>query len=181
MRMIALCMVVLAFFIFATSSFAEDITGRWALGSRYNYVVVDDADFKNNGNSYGLNFTYGISKHFALELEGDFFKVESKDNTKLVTYTLHSNMQLRKDVGVFTPYLVGGLGIQYFDYGILKVDDRKDKDVSFSYKLGGGIEYFCDQNWALNIEGAYVYGNTGGSATLDVYGWRYGGGVKYYF
>jgi len=180
-KIIGVLTVVIAGLTLLRPLFAQETENRWALGYRYGYVDVDDADFKSHGNSHNLNLTYILSDYLAFEFEGGYFKVKSKAGTKVEVFSLHGNFQLRTNISGFIPYLVGGLGTQYYDYGTLGSGDRKDKKYSFSYKAGTGIEYFLDDNWAVNLEVAYIYGNTGGNATLDVYSWRYGGGIKYYF
>ncbi len=162
-------------------AFSQDITGKWAIGYRYNYVYLDDDDFSKEGNCNGVNLTYGLNEYFTVELETDYFSVESKSGTKLGVTSSHANLQLRKSFKNFVPYLVGGLGFQYFKYSELGDGDRKDNNISYSYKTGGGLEYFFNKNLSMHTEAAYVYGNTGGGATLDVYGWRLGTGLKYYF
>jgi opacity protein-like surface antigen len=180
MGKLLLCFFSFALF-FVKPAFSQDITGRWAIGYRYNYVNADDDDFRKVGAANGLNLTYGINKNLAVELETDYFGFKSKSYTRLRVTSFHTNLQLRKSFKNFVPYLVGGIGFQYYRYSELGAGDRKDKIISYSYKTGGGLEYFINKNLAANTEVAYVYGNTGGNATLDVYAWRFGAGLKYYF
>ena len=184
---------LLLLIIFSSKAFSEDnsthhvdIAKRWAVGYRYGYVDADDADFRTstgnrNRGCQNLLVSYGINNNLTIEFEGSFFKLISMDSSELNTYSILANLQLRKKVGDFYPYLVGGVGGQFFDYKDLGGTDAKDKDASIAYKFGGGLEYFLNNNWSLNAEGAYIYGNTGGSATLDTYSWHYKTGIKYYF
>lgn len=182
MRKIFIVFLMLALFqILVKPAFSQDITGRWAIGYRYNYVNPDDEDFRKVSGSNGLNLTYGLNENLAIELEADYFSLKSKANTRLGVTSFHANLQLRKNFNNFVPYLVGGLGVQCYKFDELGLGDSRDKDVSFSYKTGGGLEYFFNKNLSIHTEAAYVYGNTGGSATLDVYAWRFGTGLKYYF
>lgn len=160
---------------------SQDIAGRWAIGYRYNYVNADDDDFRKAGGANGLNLTYGLNENLAVELEADYFGLKSKVHTRLGVTSLFANLQLRKSFKNFVPYVVGGLGVQYYKYSELGPGDRKDHSASHSYKTGLGLEYFFNKNLSIHTEAAYVYGNTGGDATLDVYAWRFGTGLKYYF
>lgn len=162
-------------------AWSEEIKGRWAVGSRYRYFDADDADFRGNGNAANLNLTYGLTDNLALECEGGYYRLKSKAGTRLGVYSFHTNLQLRANTKKIVPYLTGGIGFQHYRYRDIGEGDRRDKRFSYSYKTGAGAEYFINKNWAVNIEADYIYGNTGGKATLDVYGWQYGGGVKYYF
>jgi len=180
-RIFILVSILASFLILVRPALSQDIGGRWAIGYRYNYIFIDDDDFNKVNGSNGLNLTYGINENLAAELEADYFSVKSQAETRLGVTSLHANLQLRKSFKNLVPYLVGGLGIQYYKYGELGPGDRKDNSFSLSYKTGGGLEYFFNKNLSINTEAAYVYGNTGGSATLDVYAWRFGTGLKYYF
>lgn len=174
--------VILAVGLFSGLAMAQEKDdNKWALGTRYTYFDPDDADYTHNGNCYGLNLTYSFNDKIALELEGDYFKLQSKDNSKIGIYSIYANLQLKKRLKKFYPYLTGGVGLQHYSYGILQRNDTKDEDSSISYKYGVGLEYAIVDNWRVNFETTYAYGNTGGGASLDVYGIRYGIGLKYYF
>lgn len=162
-------------------AWCEEIKGRWGVGSRYRYVVSDDDDFKRNGNSANLNLTYGVTDNLAVEGEAGYFTLKSKAGTRVGVFSFHTNLQLRANLKKFTPYILGGLGFQHYNFSKLGDGDRSDNNYSYSYRTGVGAEYFINKNWALNLEADYIYGNTGGNATLDVYSWQYGGGVKFYF
>ncbi len=164
-----------------SAAWCQDIKGRWGLGYRYGFVDSDDADYKTNGNSHNLNLTYGLTDNLALECESGYYKLQSKAGTDLGVYSFHAGLQLRKEIKNLVPYLTGGLGFQHYGYSELGDGDRKDNNYSYSYRTGAGAEYFFTDNFALNAEVVYIYGNTGGNATLDAYGWQYGGGIKYYF
>ncbi|UCG35300.1 MAG: outer membrane beta-barrel protein [Candidatus Omnitrophota bacterium] len=176
-----LSIIFLANTAFALEIWDLGMKDRYAIGFRYYYDDVDDEDFKRDGNVYSANLTYSLNSNFALELETGHVKLKSKFGTELGVFATYLNLQIRKPIENWAPYLVGGIGGQFYDYGELKVTDKKDKSADFSYKVGAGLEYAFDKNWAMNVEYVYVYGNTGGSASLDTYGWQYGAGIKYYF
>jgi outer membrane protein W len=98
------------------------------------------------------------------------------------------------------PYGVLGLGTV-----IWSIDDttasgatagsvQTDIDTDFAVKLGGGVDWFINNNWILNFNAAYVFSSpeatvtataAGTSATVtdevDLDYWAIGGGVKYLF
>ncbi|UCD14868.1 MAG: porin family protein [Candidatus Omnitrophota bacterium] len=163
------------------AAFCQDKKNKWALGYRYSYVDADDADFKTHGNAHDLIVGYELTDNFAVEAEAGHFRLKSKSGTGLDVVTAHASLQLRLPSGKFVPYLSGGAGWMFYDYGTLYADDEKDNRNSFSYKAGAGMDFLLTEKLAFGGEVSYVYGNTGGGATLDVYHWRYGVGFKYYF
>lgn len=176
----AVCVFVMLLLV-CGSAWCEDIKGRWGVGYRYGFVNPDDDDFKSHGNAHYLNLTYGLTENIAVEAEGGYFRLKSKAGSEIGVYSLHADIQLRANLKRLAPYILGGIGFQGYKYDNIGSGDRKDKNISFSYEAGVGTEYFLSKNWALNLEAVYIYGNTGGNATLDVYSWQYGGGIKYYF
>lgn len=164
------------------SAYAQDTKGKFGLGYNYRYVAPDDDDFKTGGNNHSLDLTYGLTNNIALEAEIGHFMLKSKAGSKLGVYSFYPGVQLRMNpIKQFVPYLTAALGFQGYDYEKISGGDMKDKNFSLSYKTGGGVEYFLNKHLSLGLEVDYVYGNTGGEASLDVYGWQYGGGIKYYF
>lgn len=176
----AIAVVMLLLFIPGMAN-GQGIKNRWGAGYRYGFVNAEDDDFNIHGDAHYLNVTYGLTDNIAIECEGGYFRLESKADTKLDVYSFHTDIQLRANTKKLVPYLIGGIGFQVYDYRNIGQDDRKDKEISVSYESGVGVEYFFTGNWALNLEVMYVYGNTGGDATLDVYSWQFGYGLKYYF
>lgn len=159
----------------------KDSGNKWGVGYRYRYVHPDDEDLKNQGgHSNNLNLTYRAFRNLALELEGGHFELESNSGTTIDVISLHAAVQLIANFSKIKPYLVSGIGFQYYDRE-KTVGNTDAKESSFSYKAGPGIEYFLNKNCAINLEGVYIYGNTGVRDSLDVYGWQFGGGMKFYF
>ena len=159
----------------------QDSGNKWGVGYRYRYVYPDDEDLKDRGgNSNNLNLSYRAFRNVALELEGGHFELESNRGITIDVISLHAAVQLIANFGNIKPYVVAGIGFQdYKREGI--VGNATAKDGSFSYKSGPGVEYFLNNHWAMNLEAVYVYGDTGNNVSLDVYGWQFGGGVKFYF
>ncbi len=164
----------------------KDMERRRAFGYRYGFINVDDADIKKQGtggnrNCHSYTLTYDLSEKLALEWEWSSFRLISKVLTRVKAYSIGANLLYKLDTGNITPYITTGLGIQHYRYSNIGTDDRKGHSFSHLIKSGGGLDYFLNKGLALNGEISYVYGNTGGDATLDVYQWRYSGGLKCFF
>ncbi len=161
----------------------KDSMNRWGIGYRYRYVHPDDEDFKkgNGGNNNNLNVTYWVDRDLALELEVGHFQLKTDVGSKIDITSAHLAIQLIKDFDKIKPYFVAGIGFQHYKRNYVAESLNTGRDNSVSFKLGPGVEYYFDKNWAINLEAVYVYGDTGAKTTLDVYGWQFGGGIKYYF
>lgn len=183
MRKVIVLTFVIGFALFSNLGFCEEIKNRWAAGLDFAYVRPEDAEYKESTNLLGkASLGYGLSNNLAVELEAGTFRLKSKHESKTYVYSLLTNLELRCDkFGKFVPYLLGGIGVAFFSYDDLHSTEQKDKTWSPAWKAGVGIEYFLSKNWAVNLEGAHFYANTGGKTHLDVYGRHYSLGIKYYF
>jgi outer membrane protein W len=109
-------------------------------------------------------------------------------------------MILRVPVGdsPVQPYGVVGLGAIFWN-----IDDTTssngvtvttDIDTAFGVKVGGGVDWFVNDHWIVNFNGAYVFNDADGTATASAGGatasvtekfdldyWTVGGGLKYLF
>lgn len=183
-RLIVLIFVIgFGFAFFSNLGFCKEIKNRWSAGLDFAYVRPEDADYKESTNLLGrASLGYGLGNNKALELEAGVFRLKSKQESKTTVYTLLTNLELRSDkFGKFVPYLLGGIGAAFFSYDDLHPTEQKDKTWSPAWKAGVGMEYFLNKYWAVNLEGAHFYANTGGKTHLDVYGRQYSLGMKYYF
>ena len=179
--MVAVAVFFVGLLVVPGTVFCKSEDAKWSVGYRYGYVNIDDADFKTDGNSHDLTVGYELTDNLAVEAQSGHYRLKTHSGTGLDVVSALLNLQLRYPLKKFVPYLVGGLGWQFYKYGNLYVDDKKDNRSSFSYKGGAGLDYFLRDDLSLGGEISYLYGNTGGGATLDVYHWRYCVGVKYHF
>lgn len=162
---------------------AQGIKGRWAVNAGFAYVMPEDAEYKESNNFLGsAGLSYGVTENVATELEAGYFRLKSKNDTKTRVFSVLNNIELRaRDFGKFTPYIFGGIGVAFFEYGNLHPTEQKDKNFSHAWKAGAGLEYRFNNNWAADFEGEHFYADTGGKTHLDVYNWQLNLGLKYYF
>lgn len=94
----------------------------------------------------------------------------------------------------YVPYGVVGVGIIWWKskdvIATNGIQYESTADPALGLKLGGGVDWFVNEKWALNLNFNYVFSNT--SATLTRGGirarddinldyWNLGGGIKYLF
>lgn len=159
------------------------IKDRWAANASFAYVMPEDAEYKESNNLLGsVGLSYGVTENVATELEVGYFRLRSKNDTKTRVVSVLGNIELRaKNFGKLTPYILGGIGVAFFEYGDLHPTEQKDKNFSHAWKAGAGLEYRFNDNWAGNFEAGHFYADTGGKTHLDVYNWQLNLGLKYYF
>jgi opacity protein-like surface antigen len=172
---------------------APDRVGRvdWGLGvaASSNDANMDDGAFYSTALSYGVHPNVALGVEAGWQEEDGAYNEESIGMALILgdiiarVPTVHDNL---------VPYGVLGLG-----YGHVYVTDEEGAaagvptlnaddidDGGFAWKLGGGIDWFLDANWILNLEFAYwdtsadLYGSSIGN---DPDFWTVGAGVKFAF
>lgn len=136
--------------------------------------------------TWGLNARVGsrFGSRFAMELVGDWFddadvdidavgpagRVETSEEVEAwaVTYNLKGYLLTEERV---QPYVVVG-------GGLLNVDDGLEDDYGFSWRLGGGYDFYQTENVVFNVEALY-YLPTGDIRDFDFI--TVGLGVQYRF
>lgn len=162
--------------------FVDDIkVDDLRIGYRYSFFDIRDADYQSNTTFYSFNLTKDISKHVDVELEGGYIRLDSKAGTIVRSYPLLINFYLHPSFKRIDPYVGFGIGAMRFDHSSLGPGDRKDNEYGHSWKLVYGIEHSLNKDFSLNFSSAYLHANTGGKATLDIYGWLYSAGIKISF
>lgn len=181
MRKVTFLMLFVIFVGLYNPGFCQDIKNRWAVGLGASYVQPEDAEYEEEPTYLGkATLGYGINNNLALELEADTFRLKSNTGSKVRVNSVLINLELRTKLGRFFPYALLGAGWSFFSFKDLTPQEKKDKSNSYVYKVGGGIEYFLNKNWALNYEAVHFYTDTG-KTNLEVYNWQHSMGIKYYF
>ncbi len=196
--------VALISLAFSSQAFAqpahEDITGRWGAGM----IVAGamPADDSESATYIGGNFTYGVMDYFAVGLEVGGMKFDRDpgrfDFGDLTGAPVLGIMQLRYPFAAgktkATIYGTLGLGAIFWHYEESDVLQAALVDVevedAFAVKLGLGFDLLIDKNWAVNLEGAYVFSDSETTVrapaltpivdTVDTDYWTIGGGFKYF-
>lgn len=181
MRKVVVLSMAVMFVVFLGSALCQDIDGRWYAGAAATYVQPEDAEFKEKLTGLGRIFVgKGINNNLSAELEADSFRMKSKTGSKVRVSSVLASLELRKKFGVIYPYALAGLGWSFFSFDGMTPAETKDKSNSYAYKLGAGVEYFLNKDWALNYEAAHFYTDTGDTHS-DVWNWQHSIGIKYYF
>lgn len=164
--------ICLFVFIFCSTAFADEEKDNY-FEFKYAYYDIEDRDYRNDGDYFGLGFIQELNKNFRFEFESGYVKFKSKAGTQVSAFPFLLNTYSLLPLKIFSPYLVAGLGFMHFEYRDLGSGDRKDNNNGYCWNAGLGIERAIDKNLSFKIESSYLYGNTGGNSSLDIYGWRY--------
>lgn len=186
---------------FAGSALAEDLAGRFSVGVVGGGVYPKDSETDSSFYAGGQS-TYGINEYIAVggEVGYSSWGVEEGgiDYGEVRAVPLLADLYLRYPIEVgknkLVPYVVGGLGVVFYDYKessfLKQYGVTVNIDPSFALKLGGGIEYFLTKNIALGAEGSYIWSEADvsvsgagavASSSTDTNALIVAAGVKYYF
>lgn len=135
-------------------------------------------------NPFGVHDAWGVAlganfnRYFGLELAGDIYELDFEPSGygKIGEYSVFALLpQLRVRYPLFkdrlVPYLVGGVGVAFTEF-----NDRKPKGFGLAVdtestvivgSVGGGLEYFIDDNIAIGVEVKYL---VSGNQTSHVQG-----------
>jgi outer membrane protein W len=183
------------------AAFAEDLTGRFNVGIIGGGIFPSDADIDETY-YVGGNFAYGINNYLAVGAEAGYTNWENKEggtdygdvNAVPLFADLYLRYPLEIDINTFVPYVIGATGVVFWDYDESSLLTNNgisvNMDAKLGLKVGAGIDFFVDNNFAINIEGDYVWSDadvsiaavgTVAAATVDTDYWIVNGGLKYYF
>ncbi|MFV1951024.1 MAG: porin family protein [Nitrospinota bacterium] len=177
--------VLLTFFVsivmVSTPAYAGDIAGRLGIGLSLGAAMptndpINDYDTGTNSGSidiaseasigevFGIEGIYGISDNMSITFDMTRRKTGITDEKTgyelgdVTTYTLVLALQPRIPV---SDYLV-----PYFDFGMgININAVSDNDIrmdnTIAFKIGAGMDYFINEDFALNIKVNWIPNNTG--------------------
>ncbi|MDI6798190.1 MAG: OmpW family outer membrane protein [Desulfatibacillaceae bacterium] len=174
---------VLAIGMVAGPAFGADRDNRFALGGRISYVLLTSYTDKTNANFetefggaalFEIDGTWFVNNMFSLEmgLGYDKVSVDGKNKTTgakasigdITQIPLTLTGRLHYPGESFAPYIGFGCGYYFNSLDLdavfqatMPAGTSQDIDNSFGWHLGAGIEYFFDDNWALNVDYKYVW------------------------
>lgn len=171
---------------------APDRVGAVDVGFNASAGFMEDAD---TAAYFGGNMSYGINNWSAIGFSAGYQSFGSDFNIgDLNAYPLMVDFYFRshENERAYVPYAVLGLGAVVWDFDEegLTAGSSVDIDTSFGVKLGGGVDWFINEKWAINFEASYTFAdaetkvtNSAGSVTgtSDADFWNVGGGIKYIF
>ena len=173
------------------------LTGKNGLGIRVNYANYQDGDENIFGSGidvevdddfgFGVNYTYFCSENFSLELSADYIESDvelsfgglSEDVDELEQISVLLAGRIHPElIGIFLPYLSGGIGYFFNDM------DEEDVDDDFGYFIGAGVEVFLSDSLSLNLDLKYIWTEIEtDTASIDIAEDPFiaGLGLKFYF
>ena len=189
-------MVFLSLIVVATAAYATpDRVGKIDIGFNVSGAIPRDGDV--DGAAYlGGSLAYGVTDWLALGVESGwvgFGESDSGINIDENAIPVFGDIILRVPTqSAAKPYGLVGLGVIFWDVSSNISNVTVDVDTAFAAKFGGGVDWFVNDNWALNFEASYVVSSTDATARNTTTGasistsgdtdyWTVGGGLKYLF
>jgi opacity protein-like surface antigen len=176
---------------YAFAAEAPDRVGHWDLGvlgaGTSNDGNVDDSGWAQ------ANLSYGVTPWIALGVEGGWQETDTNNMTEeLGIVGVMGDIIVRHPYlhDQLVPYGVLGLGVigAYLSNEPPTNSSQQGDDVddtAFGWKLGGGLDWFLNDNWVVNFEVAYWDGDVDLPGTSvaddDISFWTFGGGLKFVF
>lgn len=151
------------YFSLGFSWVAQDLDNKIGQSSKDKgfHIVEDEAK-----NAEGINVVFGkrATENFAVELQFEyadgfhFFDADG-DYFELKVYTTTMNLKVLPfhdllrgvNEGRIQPHLLGGFGL------MATRDLDIDTGAAIAFRAGGGLDYFINEKWALNLKSSYVY------------------------
>lgn len=187
---------------------APDRVGKWDVGVNVSGNFQTDSDI-NDGVGVEGSFSYGINSWLAVGFSGGW-SGHSIDDATSAGITVHgADMNLFPLFGdiifrvptdrAVVPYGVVGLGtvitnVDDTDTSVTGLTVQTDVDTAFAVKLGGGVDWFINENWIFNVQGNYVFYRPDVTETASISGvsisatdnlkfdyWNVGAGLKFVF
>ena len=177
----------------------EEMTGKTDL------TVDGFADiYKDSSQDAALNLmyrlAYNVNDNFAVGVESGYY-FDSKSSIGGINLGDLNGIPLFGDLIVrfpnqssVEPYGVLALGAIFWNFDesslVKSAGVTASVDTGFAAKLAGGVDWFMNDHWAVNVEGGYIFSNatatvSGGGASIsdksDMDHWVVGGGLKYVF
>jgi len=182
MRKLFIFSVLMVVITFSTMLCAQELRSSnyyVGIGGSYAFENFDideddvDLDFDD---TWGLNIKagYRFSEQLALEFNFDYlYEFEADDTERIsgIPVPVEAELQIitYMIVGKFWPWPSPGAVKPFFDVGIglmdadldvevVEIDVGSESETDFCAKLGGGVDFFLDQNVSIGAEGSYVWG-----------------------
>ncbi len=129
-------------------------------------VNVDDAPGLNARVGYRVLSFLAFEAHY--EWINDFnLDLSGLDVADQTTHTITGNLKLLLPLWRFQPYLMLGVGAQYYDIGSNLTGLLEDNDWAFAGRPALGIDFYITRHLVFNVEGAGVIAVTDLSGTLS--------------
>lgn len=202
MKKTVFAMLVFTAFSAAAFAAAPDRAQKFDIGFTAGGFWPDNEDFSSAG-YVGGNMSYGITQNFAAGfsigyadsgLEVDPGNGVDISGGSVDVMPVFADIYFRwPNESQFVPYAVFGVGavVPWAESdAMISRGLKAEKRVKVATKLGAGVDWFATKNWIVNLEGHYVWtdsgfdivnnlGNRVDSAQLDYF--YFGAGAKYLY
>ena len=164
-----------------SSVVAPDRVGRWDWGIN---IAAGFNDRSDDTAFYSTSIAYGVTPWIALGAEAGWQEASLSNTEDLGLVPVLADIIIRVPTvnATVVPYMVVGLGVM--GAYVTDTNNNDSDNTSFGWKLGGGVDWFLNERWILNLELAY-YGSSAdlprSSAGDSTSFWTLGGGLKYVF
>ncbi len=99
--------------------------------------------------AFEIQFEYADGFHFS-DTDGDDFELKVYTGTlNAKVFPLHDWLG-RFNEGRLQPHVLGGFGI------MATRDLDIDTGAAMAFRMGGGLDYFINESWALNLKSSYM-------------------------
>lgn len=159
---------------------------------KQSYFEQDDDNFKENTYPLALEVGYSFNKYLETGVELSQTKYETNHNSTFDLDSIMATARLKYPLNnKLSIYALAGLGWGWFNdkdiQGTQKCNrlatmETLNAKESLAAKLGAGVQYNFNDNWAAFLEADYKYTDTGDQSSIDTWGWDVVGvGLKCYF
>ena len=153
-----------------------------SIGIRAGYAMLSEEKY-GSGLEYGVNLSFGLSKNIGIEISGLRFQSDVEEDPEALSKGKLSSIPVQLSIqGRFpindqiVPYVLGGAGyyLNSFtiddeisaDWDSVGVDIEEKMDSAIGFHFGAGVDFFFQENIALNADFRYCIAKTKGSWTM---------------
>jgi opacity protein-like surface antigen len=169
----ALVLTIFIIFFFCSASLAQQSDFKhFYLGIGGSYAIEDFQDVHPLDDSWGVNAKLGWRFHEDISLQFDFdyldkFEGDGKQEqfqgeVKVLTYFLSLKGYFPINYYNIRPFIIAGGGVMYADADLKSSSGSEPSfaphDTGVGFKIGGGFDYFINENFSVGIEGNYTFG-----------------------
>ena len=159
--------IALSWIGISTACYAVPATGNKAdIQFNVSSVIYQDGEVDDAESFFG-RWVYNFNDYLAIGVEGGFYtdsgidEVGVDDAGELTDIaTVFGDLIARYPTGEncpVLPYVVAGVGGVFWGASAEVAGVDLNVDDAFAVKVGGGVDWFIDDHWAVNFEGAYIF------------------------
>ena len=147
---------------------SSDVDSDWNIGARltYDFTPYLEAGIETGWTSYDVDNRGAAGGQLGeIEFIPLYFILIGKYPLEFTDYTL-------------VPYVLGGVGIVFWDSDASQPGVTDDEGEDYAFKLGGGADYYVTDNTAVFIEGGFQSWSTDLEIGNGVDSFYVSGGIK---